>query len=127
MHATALFIVKGSRRQGHCGRCRHVVTWATLAKRGAKNIPLVASPVILRVDHGTNGVSVEVLGFDQIHRCPVPARPAARPTHRMAPRHVPKHTPAESAYASFTPDRIQQLREQIAAPKPKPPQPSRLW
>jgi hypothetical protein len=124
MHATALYIAKGSRRPGRCGRCGHAVTWATLARRGAKNIPLIASPVVLRDEQADTGVTVEVLAFDQVHRCTVRKPPAPRRSATTVPARLQRRS--DTAYASFTPDRIQQLKEQIAAPKSKPPQPSRL-
>jgi hypothetical protein len=125
MKPTALRIAKGSRRHGRCGRCRLDVTWATLAHRGTKNITLVVSPLILRVEHGANGVSVEIIAFDQVHRCPkLKLLPRVLATNPMAVRHVPKRRPADHAYASFTPDRLADLKARLASPAPpKPPAP----
>jgi hypothetical protein len=126
MAGYALRVVKGTRRRARCGRCHADITWATLAQRHTRSIPLVVSPVLLREERTDTDVSVEVFGFDQVHRCPVrkdpaPARRAsARPSAAPAPMR-----PSDTAYASFTPDRIQYLKAQIA-PTPKPPQPSRL-
>jgi hypothetical protein len=135
MKPTALRIATGSRRHGRCGRCRQDVTWATLAHRGAKNIPLVAAPMILRVEHGANGVSVEIIAFDQIHHCPTtPTTDAPRPTRTQRPR-VQAHAPLTAAergdhiFPAFTRERLAELRARIVEqpPAPKPPQTGRLW
>jgi hypothetical protein len=122
MRWSALLIVKGSRRQARCQQCRAVVTWATLARKGGKSIPLVAMPIVLRDEHGENGVVAEVVGFDQIHKCPT-RRPTPRP--HSTPGHATSDQPAAPAFATFTPERMAQLRAQLA-PKPKPPQPHGL-
>jgi hypothetical protein len=128
MRATALSIAKGSRRQGRCGRCGDTVTWATLAKRGAKNIPLVAAPVVLRTETGDNDVGVEILAFDQIHKCTAKwtPRPVAS-SARTAPPPAPSVRSGDGVYASFTSERIAKLKQQLDQPRaPKSPQQGRL-
>jgi hypothetical protein len=132
MRDTALYIAQGSRRSGRCGRCGQAVMWGTLATRRAKNAPpLVATPHVLRVEQRANGVAVEVLAFDQVHRCPAGTRPAARrAANRTAPRPVPKPVPADHVYASFPPARVAELRRQIetsAPPKPPAPPLEKRW
>lgn len=112
-----LLIVKGSRRHGRCGYCQREITWATLAARGGRNVPLVYAPMILREQTGDTGVVAEVLGFDQIHRCPE-RKTVARPTSPAPP--APAVRRGDGVFASFTTDRLQQLRDAVAHPTPKP-------
>lgn len=129
MKWVALRIAKGSRRQGRCTPCGHRVTWAVLAQRGAKHIALVESPAVLRTETGDNCVTIEILAFDQIHRCPVKKtpRPAASTT-RTAPTPAPAIRSGDGVYASLTKDRIAEMRRRIdQAPAPKAPETRRLW
>lgn len=124
----ALRIAKGSGRAGRCGACGERVMWAVLAQRGAKRIRLVESPKVLRTETGDNDVRVELLGFDQIHRCQ--ARKTPRPSAssiRSAPPPAPAVRSGDGVYASFTRERIQEMRRQLETPKSKEPQSGRLW
>lgn len=122
-----LLIAKGSHRRGRCGYCRRDVTWATLAQRGTKNIALVEAPYILREERTDTDVVVEVLGFDQVHRCPEKKssrRRAVGPRPPSPTRHAPH---ADHVFSSFTPERLEALKSQLDAPKEKPPQSGRLF
>lgn len=117
MAGYALRIANGSRHPGRCGRCHQDITWAILAARGGKSIPLVASPVILRTEKDDRDVVVEVLAFDQIHKCPVPKPKAAADTRTSST--ADRRTPSGAGvFSAFTGDRLKQLREAIDAPKP---------
>lgn len=130
MRWSALLIVKGSRRRARCSTCSAEITWATLARRGGKYIPLVAAPVIIRTEKSDRDVLLEVVGFDQIHKCS--ARPKAKKTSASA-ANAPWHRstePPQPAFSAFSPDRLQQLRNAIApsdhARPDKPAQQGRL-
>lgn len=129
MAGYALRIAKGSRRSGRCGPCGQRITWAILAQRGAKHIALVESPVVLRTEIGNNDVKVEILAFDQIHRCQArkTPRPAASSV-RTAPPPAPAIRRGEGVYASFTRERIDELKAKLdQPPAPKSPDTWRLW
>lgn len=127
--AYALEIVKCSRHSARCRECHQAITWATIAARGGKSVPLAATPLVLREVRGENGVIVEVLGWDQVHRCPVKkhARPSGSSV-RSTPPPSPAIRSGAGVFASFTNEKITELRRRIdQAPAPKPPETGRLW
>jgi hypothetical protein len=105
-----LRLLKHSRHAGICGHCQQRITWAVCAPRG-KSVPLIAAPIVLWEERTDRDVVFEVVGGDQVHKCPVPAVKAA---HAKAPgsprRRGPKKQPV---FAGFSRDRMQQLRDAV--------------
>jgi hypothetical protein len=119
MNSYILRLLKGSRHTGLCGRCRQPITWAICAPRG-RSVPLIASPIILREERNARDVVYEVVGGDQVHECPV--RPAEAGRYDAQPR---RHRKAGAVFATFSPDRMQQLRDAATGAKRMEPSPQR--
>lgn len=116
MSLGVLYLAQSRRRQVR-HRCGQRITWATLAARGAKSIPLVETPRILRQEKRENGVIVDVIAVDQVHHCPKPLPLwEAKPRRRRAPSSVssPSTGPRSGhAFSSFTPECIAELKRRV--------------
>lgn len=115
-----IWLLQEKRDAGRCSFCQMPIVWGHCAPHGTA-VPLVATPLrISREERNSAGVLFDVVASDQKHQCPYRgARRRAEHADMKKGQHV---------FAAFTPERIEQLKQQIDAQKPAPvPQPRRLW